>query len=205
MLSVIAAIALSGCMTTNVKQNNNYQFPIQMNNTGPALIFPISLHGVPGNKTEVGLAISAGVVAERGASVISTQQLYSLVGNLSYSVAENMRRYVNSGKFSLPDDVSTELKTGINALSKALKSAGAIKDDNFSFKHAIVLHVDSAGGISIPGVKRVIAFGGIIDLEKQEVVSYIEKEMVLANDHAAILAQMPVEMNGIITSLLGNK
>jgi hypothetical protein len=93
----------------------------------------------------------------------------------------------------------------MSKLTKALKASGVIKDENFTFENVIVLHVDSTGGISVPGVKRVSAFGGIINVKKLEVVSYIEKELVLANDHDSILAQMPLEMNAIVAELTGNQ
>ena len=98
--------------------------------------------------------------------------------------------------------IADDLTGAIQKLTKTLKSTGVIKDKGFNFNRVIVLHVDSSGGIPVPGVNRVTAFGGIIDLENQAVVSYIEKDLVLADGYDAVLAQMPMEMNGIIEDLI---
>jgi len=205
LFALSASVLLNGC-ASNVKQNSGYNFPLDVSDTNPSFIFPVSLHGVPGNTIEVGLAITAGATAENGTAVISGQQLYSSVGNLSWTIGENMRRHVNNGQFQMTgsaERVAKDLKHAMEKLTKSLKSSGVISDPNFTFKNVIVLHVDYTGGIQVPGVNRVVAFGGIVDLEKLEVVSYIEKELMLADDHDSILAQMPVEMNRIIDDLIG--
>lgn len=205
LISSLVALTLSGCVSTQVKQNSAYEFPLAVSEKSPAFIFPVSLHGVPGNNTEVGLAITAGATAKNGVSVISGQQLYSMVGNLSWTLGENMRRQVNKGEFKMQgygDRIVDDLQTSMGKLTKALNKSGVVAD-GFNFKHIIVLHVDSSGGIPIPGVRRVTAFGGIIDIEKKEIISYIEKDLVLGNDNDAILAQMPLEMNSIIDTLIG--
>ncbi len=100
-MAVTLLIFVAGCVSTTVKKNSSYQFPIAVSANKPALIFPMTLHGVPGDRQQVGLAISTGIIAKQGVSVISTQQLYSLVGNLSYSVGENIRKQANKGNFEL--------------------------------------------------------------------------------------------------------
>ncbi len=204
LVTAMAATTLTACNSTALKKNDAYEFPIQVSAANPALIFPVSLHGVPGNSAEVGLSITAGAVAQNGASVISAQQMYSMVGNMSWTLGENMRRQANKGEFKLSGSAE-ELAESMGKLTNALKSAGVVKDKSFNFKHVIVLHVDSSGGIQVPGVRSVTAFGGIIDVETSEIVSYIEQDMILANDHQAILGQMPVEMGNIIDQLLGKK
>lgn len=207
-ITLTASIALTGCVSTELKTNDKYDLPITFSVNNPALIFPVSLHGVPGNNTEVGLAITAGVAAKYGASVISAQQLYSTVGNLSWTLGESIRRGANKGDYQINtygQQIATDLQYSMGKLTKALKASRVIKDENFTFENVIVLHVDSTGGISVPGVKRVTAFGGIINVKNLEVVSYIEKELVLANDHDSVLAQMPLEMNEIVAELTGNK
>ncbi|MEQ2352185.1 hypothetical protein [Pseudoalteromonas piscicida] len=206
-LASLFTISLTACVSTSteVKQNTAYEFPITLSAQQPVLIFPVSLHGVPGNDREVGLAITAGVTGKHGASVVSSQQLYDVVGNLSWTVGENMRRHVNQGNYALTGSaqrIADDLTGAIQKLTKTLKSTGVIKDKGFNFNRVIVLHVDSSGGIPVPGVNRVTAFGGIIDLENQAVVSYIEKDLVLADGYDAVLVQMPMEMNGIIEDLI---
>lgn len=208
----LAAVALSLVVASNftfagsLKKNKAYDFPVKVSADAPALIFPITLHGVPGDTQEVGLAITAGAVSQHGKSVISSQQLYSLVGNMSYSLAEKMRKRANKKKYSM-SDVSDDLSDSIGSLSDALKKAGAVSED-YNFKYAVVLHVDSAkGGLSVPGfgsvVKKVVAFGGIIDLETNEIVAYLEEKLTLADNDKIILGQMPKEMGEIVEKLLG--
>lgn len=207
-VTLSATLVLTGCMSTELKTNDKYELPIAISTNNPALIFPVSLHGVPGNSTEVGLAITAGVAGKYGASVISAQQLYSVVGNLSWTLGESMRRGANKGDYKINyygEKIATDLQYSMDKLTKALKSSGIIDDKNFSFENVIVLHVDSSGGIPVPGVRRVTAFGGIINVKDLEVVSYIEKDLVLANDNDSILAQMPLEMNAIVEELIGKK
>ncbi len=68
----------------------------------------------------------------------------------------------------------------------------------------IVLHVDSNdSGLKLPGMDRVVAFGGIVDLDNIQIISFIEKELTLVDDKDAVLKQMPVEMNLIVDELIG--
>ncbi|EAT12887.1 hypothetical protein HF888_02705 [Bermanella marisrubri] len=199
----LLALSMVGCSSSMVKRDANQEFPLNVSKNQPAFIFPISLHGVPGDTTQVGLAISSGAVSEYGASVISGQQLYSVVGNLSWTLGENMRRQVNRDEMAMTGSAkkyATQLDQNMKKLTSKLKSAGVLSDPNYDFKYVIVLHVDSAGGIPIPFVKKVTAFGGVLDLETKKIVSYIEKDLTLSED--AVLAQMPAEMNKIIAELL---
>ncbi len=203
LVSAALALTLGGCSSSMVKRNADQQFPLAVTPTAPAFIFPISLHGVPGDTTEVGLAISGGAVSEFGSSVISGQQLYSVVGNLSWTLGENMRRQAARDKLEMTGSAkkyADELDGKMKILTNKLKDVGAIKDKNYNFKYVVVLHVDSASGMQIPFLKKVTAFGGVMDLETSKIVSYIEKDITLSED--AVLAQMPVEMNKIIAELL---
>ena len=206
-ISVVATalltLAMTGCSSPMVKQNADQQFPLAVTKNAPAFIFPISLHGVPGDTTEVGLAISSGAVGKYGASVISGQQLYSVVGNLSWTLGENMRRQAGKDKMEMTgsaEKYAIELDEKMKTLTSKLKDAGLLTDPNYNFKYVIVLHVDSAGGFQIPFIKKVTAFGGVMDMETRKIVSYIEKDLTLSED--AVLAQMPAEMNQIIEELI---
>ncbi len=201
--AALIALSLGGCSSSMVKRNASQEFPLPVEATAPAFIFPISLHGVPGDNLKTGLAISSGALSEFGASVISGQQLYSVVGNLSWTLGENMRRQAKSGKMEMTGSAgkyAKELDVKMKTLTSKLKSAGVIKNKNYDFKYVIVLHVDSASGMQIPFMKKVTAFGGVMDMETQKIVSYIEKDITLSE--SAVLAQMPVEMNKIIAELL---
>ena len=200
---VLIALSMGGCSSSMVKRNASQEFPLPVTATAPAFIFPISLHGVPGDNLKTGLAISSGALSEFGASVISGQQLYSVVGNLSWTLGENMRRQAKKGKMEMTGSAgkyAKELDVKMKTLTSKLKAAGVIKDKNYDFKYVIVLHVDSASGMQIPFMKKVTAFGGVMDMETQKIVSYIEKDITLSE--SAVLAQMPVEMNKIIAELL---
>lgn len=208
VLALTVAVFSSSAMSGSLKKNKAYDFPVEVSDDAPVLIFPITLHGVPGNTQEVGLAITAGAAVQHGKSVISAQQLYSVVGNMSYTLAEDMRRGANKKKYSLKGQ-SRNLGGAVDDLTSALAAAGAVKK-GYKFKYVIVLHVDSAGGrFKVPGVKvgvkRVVAFGGLIDIEKNEIVAYIEKKLTLADNDKAILGQMPTDMGKIVDKLLGKK
>jgi len=200
---VLVSLVMSGCSSSMVKRNASQEFPLPVSAAAPAFIFPISLHGVPGDNLKTGLAISSGALSEFGASVISGQQLYSVVGNLSWTLGENMRRQAKKDKMEMTGSAgkyAKELDVKMKLLTSKLKSAGVIKDPDYNFKYVIVLHVDSASGMQIPFMKKVTAFGGVMDMETQKIVSYIEKDITLSE--SAVLAQMPVEMNKIIAELL---
>jgi hypothetical protein len=204
-LFVSTAIVLSatGCSSSMVKHNVEQEFPLAITATRPAFIFPVSLHGVPGNPTEVGLAIAEGAVSEYGSSVISGQQLYKLVGNLSSTLGENIRRQVADNTLEMTtfsDQNIAELDEQMQLITGKLKDLGAITNKHHSFKYIIVLHTDTASSIPTPFIKKVTAFGSIMDLETRKIVSYIEKDITLAEE--AVLGQMPVEMNKIIAELL---
>jgi hypothetical protein len=200
---VVLSFTLGGCSSPMVKSNADQIFPLPVTAQNPAFIFPISLHGVPGDNLKTGLAISSGALSKYGASVISGQQLYSSVGNLSWTLGENMRQQANKDVLEMTGSAAkyaTELDSKMKMLTAKLKSAGVIKDPNYNFRYVVVLHVDSASGMQIPFMKKVTAFGGVMDLKTKKIVSYIEKDITLSKD--AVLAQMPVEMNNIISELL---
>lgn len=203
LLSGVIALSVAGCSSSSVKRNADQEFPLEVTTTAPAFIFPISLHGVPGDTTEVGLAISSGALTEYGASVISGQQLYSVVGNLSWTLGENMRRQASQDKLEMTgsaEQYAIELDKKMKTLTSKLKASGVLTNKDYNFKYVVVLHVDSSGGIPIPMMTNVTAFGGVMDMETRKIVSYIEKDLTLSQD--AILAQMPIEMNKIIAELL---
>lgn len=203
ILAGTLALTLIGCSSGMVKRDAAQTFPVKVSSSAPAFIFPISLHGVPGDNTEIGLAISTGALAEYGTSVISGQQLYDMVGNLSWTLGENMRRQVQRDELVMSGSAkkyATELDSKMKSLTSSLKTAGVISDPDFDFKYVIVLHVDSAGGMPIPFVTKVTAFGGLMELGSNKIVSYIEKDITLSDD--GVLGQMPVEMNQIIAELL---
>lgn len=208
ILPLFAALminTLSGCSTSLVKRNADQDFPLHITSQTPAFIFPISFHGVPGNPTEIGLAVTSAAVSEHGKSVISGQQLYKLADNLSWTLGENMRQQADNNSMTMTggaEKYTQELEEKMKILTGKLKDLGVIKNKNYTFKYVIVLHIDQASGIQVPFMKSVTAFGGILDMETHNIVSYIEKDITLADD--AILAQMPVEMNKIIVKLLSS-
>jgi hypothetical protein len=203
LISGALALSVAGCSSSTVKRNADQAFPLEVTTAAPAFIFPISLHGVPGDTTEVGLAISSVAVTEYGTSVISGQQLYSVVSNLSWTLGENMRHQASQDKLEMTgsaEQYAIELDKKMKTLTGKLKDSGVITNKDYNFKYVVVLHVDSASGMKVPMMTNVTAFGGVMDMETRKIVSYIEKDLTLSED--AILAQMPVEMNKIIAELL---
>ena len=127
LISGVLALSVVGCSSSTVKRNADQEFPLEVTTAAPAFIFPISLHGVPGDTTEVGLAISSGAVTEYGASVISGQQLYSVVGNLSWKLGENMRRQASQDKLEMTgsaEQYAIELDKKMKTLTGKLKDSG---------------------------------------------------------------------------------
>ncbi|GIC76862.1 hypothetical protein [Moritella sp. F3] len=114
-----------------------------------------------------------------------------------------MRRQASQDKLEMTgsaEQYAIELDKKMKTLTGKLKASGVLTNKDYNFKYVVVLHVDSAGGIPIPMMTKVTAFGGVMDMDTRKIVSYIEKDLTLSQD--AILAQMPIEMNKIIAELL---
>ena len=203
-VAVVVALFFAGCASMEVLVNPDATFPLEITDTAPAFVFPISLHiGGGADVDALGLGISGAVVAEFGGTVIPGQQLYDLVGNLSWSLGETLRKKANSGEWVMDgyaETVATDLANMMEAILGMLKELGLI-DPSYAFKYLVVLHADSSGS-AIPGTRSFVAFGGIYEVETKKILAYTETEVSVADVPETMLAQVPLAFLDIIKGLL---
>jgi len=194
-----------GCGGATVQVNPKVQFPIQTTDTNPAFLFPINMShlGAPGDPTAMGLSVSAGVITKFGKQVISGQQLFDLVGNLSFELAEQMRSQVGGKNFTMSggaEPVANGLAKIMTSILDKLATLNLIPK-GYKFKYIICLH--SHGESAMAGkMLSVDSWGGIYDVDSKEILSYIESKNSYANDDKVVLAQLPLAYNSIISQLL---
>lgn len=208
MIAAVSMLAL-GCSSTELMVNPEASFPVEVSSDSPAFIFPISLHfGGSADKEKVNVALTAGVVSEFGASVVGGQQLYDFVGNLSWSLGENMRRNVNSGEWEMTGyakETAEELAAKMEGIMNMLAELGLV-EPGFNFKYIIVLHADgNTPRIAVPDTVSFTAFGGLYDIESNSILSYLETDVTLADDEITLLGQIPMEFNKIVKNLLAGE
>ncbi|MDC7224995.1 MAG: hypothetical protein PQJ60_14700, partial [Spirochaetales bacterium] len=184
--------------------NPDVEFPVNITAEAPAFVVPISLHFSGSfDKELVELTLTGGMAAEFNGAVVSGQQAYDMVGNLSWSLGENIRRNAQDGDWVVAGyalDNLNELKGKMGAITDLMVSLGLV-EDGFEFQYAVVLHADTEGK-AIPKTVKFVAFGGLVNLQTGEILTYIEKEVVIADNEATALAQIPVEFNKIIATLM---
>lgn len=204
---LVAALSMFafGCATAAMKTNPAATFPIPASEETPAFLFPINLShlGSGGDPLAMGVTVSVGVANHFGKTVVSGQQLFDLVGNLSFELAESIQSQANSGKWQMDgsaEQIATQLSqimekiigklVELNLLSKPIK-----------FKYVIALHSHGSGGIG--GVTlNVESWGGIYDTETKQISDYIVSKDTFANKPETVMAQLPSVYNGIIEKLL---
>lgn len=205
-LIAITALTFTGC-ASNLLLNPDVTFPVEITDESPAFVVPISLHFSGSfDKDLVELALTGGLAAEFGGSVISGQQAYDMVGNISWSLGENIRRNAQDGDWevqgSAKDDLN-DLKGLMGGITGLLSGLGLV-EPGFQFEYAVVLHADSEG-TPLPQMVGFTAFGGLVNLQTGQILSYIEKDVSIADNEATALAQIPMEFNKIITSLISGE
>lgn len=202
---VLVAVLFSGCASAEMLVNPNVTFPLDVSEDSPALIFPISLHMGGGDPDAIGLAITGAAAAKFGTTVISGQQLYDFVGNLSWTLGEALRRSANNGEWTLSGSqaaVFDEFTGILTGLTDGLVGLGLLPA-GYEFRYVVVLHADGAGGITPPGTLNFYAFGGIFDMTTNEVTSYIEKKVTVAED--AALGMVPNSLTTIVQELINGE
>ena len=151
----------------------------------------------------IGAAVAGMIISEFGASVIPGQPLYDLVGNLSWTLGEGMRSQVGRGNFSLrggADAVADDLKSTLDVVFGALEEMGAI-EEGYRFRYIIALHCDSAGG-GLPGTQKIVIFGGIYDIETNEILSYIESVETLPDVTETLVGTVPPKFVNVLKALI---
>lgn len=203
-LALIASASI-GCSAAQIKTNPEVQFPLPVSETEPAFLFPINMShlGAEGDPLAMGLAVSGGVIAQYGKTVISGQQLFDLVGNLSFELAEMVDSRVRAGSFEMNGDAEAIASALAGLMEKIVSTLVDLKllDQPISFKHIIVLHSHGEAGLA-PKTLNVKSWGGIYNVETKKIYSYIDDSTTYANEEAAILGQLPLAYNAIIDKLI---
>lgn len=203
-LALLASASI-GCSAAQVKTNPDVTFPVPVSETEPAFLFPINMShlGAEGDPLAMGLAVSGGVIAQYGKTVISGQQLFDLVGNLSFELAEKVESQVRNGSFEMNGDAEAIASTLASLMEKIVSTLVELKllDQPIKFKHIIVLHSHGESGMA-PKTLNVKSWGGIYNVETKKIYSYIDDTSTYANEEAAILGQLPLAYNAIIDKLI---
>jgi hypothetical protein len=205
LVGVGLAFLLSACGGAQIKVNPNVKLPLPVTAEAPAFLFPVNLThlGSKGDATAMGITVTAGIIAKYGKKVVSGQQLFDLVGNLSWELAETIEAQVRNGSFQMTGSAE-RIASALSALmEKIIQKLVELKvlDKPLKFKYIIALH---SHGTSKLGGKMlgVNSWGGIYDVDTKEILTYINSEDTMANDDKALLGQVPNVYNNIIEKLL---
>jgi hypothetical protein len=207
-IAIIASFSAIGCATAKVDVNPAVAFPLAVSDAAPAFLFPINLShaGTKGDPLVQGLSVSAGIAAKFGAKVVSGQQLYDLVGNLSFELAEVIQSQAREGSFTMTgpaqrvaSDLAMKMKEIMNMLAK-LK----LVPEGYRFKYIIAVHSHGSPAL-IPGSVDVNSWGGIYDVDTNQILAYIEQTDTIVNEESAVLGQLPGIYNSIIERLINGK
>lgn len=206
MAGILSVFMLgTACKGPAIKVNPSVKEPIPVSNDSPAFLFPINLghSGAPGNTTVLGVSVSGGIIAKYGKTVISGQQLFPLVGNLSFELAEAIKAQADGNSFKMTGsaaNVASNLAAKMQMLIKKLVELKLI-DKPINFKYIIAVH--SHGSACMAGKMVCMdSWGGIYDVQSGEILTYIESSDKLANEEKIVMGQMPVVYNGIIEKLI---
>lgn len=204
LVALVSSAALA-CSSATVKTHPDVKFPLPVSETEPAFLFPINMShlGSKGDPLALGLAVSAGIIAQYGKTVISGQQLFDLVGNLSFELAETVDSQVKSGSFEMKGSAEAIASALANLMEKIISTLVELKllDQPIKFKHIIVLHSHGQAAMA-PGMLSVNTWGGIYDAETKRIESYIDDNSNYADEEKALLGQIPLTYNGIIEKLI---
>lgn len=207
-IALLAVTMFIGCASApSLLLNPEVTFPVAVTADSPAFVVPISLHfSGTFDRELVELTLTGGMAAEFEGAVISGQQAYDMVGNLSWSLGENIRRNAQDGDWVVAGsalDNLNELKTLMGGISKLLVGLGLV-DEGYEFEYAVVIHADTEG-MALPGFVKFVAFGGLVNLQTGQICSYIEKEVNIVDNEATALAQIPLEFNKIISTIISGE
>jgi hypothetical protein len=205
-LSILPVLALFafGC-GAEIKLNPNAKFPLPISAETPAFLFPINLThlGSKGDATLMGVSVTAGVIAKFGKQLISGQQLFDLVGNLSFELAETIDSQAKANTWGMTgaaEQVATALSNLMEQIIQKLVDLKLL-DKPIKFKYIVALH--SHGETAMGGkMLKVNSWGGIYDSETKEILSYINSVNTMVNDDKGLLAQVPLVYNDILAKLI---
>ena len=202
-----AALLLAGC-GPSIITNSKAKFPVPVADNAPAFLFPINLShaGISGDSKTQGISVSAGIAAKFGKKVVSGQQLFDQVGNLSYELAEAISSQAKAGTWTMSGPaaaVASSLSTTMTGILSKLVSLNLIPA-GYKFKYIIAVHSHGSAGMA-PKTVNVNSWGGIYDIETKEILDYIESSDTMVDDEKVALGNFPIVYNGIIQHLLDGK
>lgn len=205
LLSLAAvSLAFAGC-GPSVMTNPGAKFPLPVTDKAPAFLFPINLShsGMSGNPTTNGIAVTAGIAVKFGKTVISGQQLFDLVGNLSWELAEAISAQAKAQSWVLSGGAEPIASGLANMMTTILGKLAAMNliPAGYKFKYIIALHSHGGPGLA-PKTVKMDSWGGIYDVETKQILSYIESSDTMLDDENAAKVLLPNAYNGIITHLL---
>jgi hypothetical protein len=206
-MAIAVSLVLSGCGPL-VLTNPAVKFPLPVTDKTPAFLFPVNLGhtGAPGNLTVMGVTVTAGIAAKFGKKVVSGQQLFDLVGNLSWELAETIESSVKANSWKMTgssERVAAALAVKMNDILGKLAALKLIPA-GYKFKYIIAVH---SHGSSTMGGKMISmnSWGGIFDVDTRQICSYLNTSNTILNDEKAVIAQLPMAYNGIIENLIQGK
>jgi hypothetical protein len=204
LAGVFFVAALVSC-GSSVKTNPAVKFPLAVSDAQPAFLFPINMShlGSKANPTQMGLSVSAGIIAKYGKKVISGQQLFDLVGNLSWELAETIQSQARPGKWKM-EGSAERVASGLSSLmSSIIDKLVALKliSSGVKFKYIIAVHSHGKASMA-PGMLSVETWGGVYDVDTKQILSYLENTSTYKDDEKILLAQLPVAYNNIIEDIL---
>ncbi len=206
--AVLLSIVLFSCATATVTVNPGAKFPLTVDDKSPAFLFPVNLGhaGVSGDTNVMGVSVTAGIAAKFGAKVVSGQQLFDLVGNLSYELAESISSQVAAKDYKLEGSAEGTATAMAEMMDKLLGALADLKliPAGYKFKYIIAVHSHGSPD-AIPGSVKINSWGGIYDIDTKEILSYIDQNDTVVDQEAAVLGQLPGVYNGIIQHLIDGK
>ena len=204
-LLALVPFVLTACGGPTIMTNPNAKFPLAATEQEPAFLFPINMShlGAEGDPLAMGISVSAGIIAKYGKTVISGQQLFDLVGNLSFELAEQIQGQVNANTWDMAggaEPIATNLANLMTGILDKLAQLGLIPA-GMKFKYIIALHSHGEAGIGGKTLS-VETWGGLYEVESKTILSYIDTHDSYINEEKAILGQLPLKYNDIIANLL---
>jgi len=203
---------LAGCGSAEVIVNPEVKFPIAATDDAPAFLFPINLSHAglkaSGDATKalaMSVSVTGQIAAKWGKKVVSGQQLFEQVGNLSFELAEQIRSEVEKKTFVMEggaEHIATDLAGQMNGFSAKLVEL-KILDKPFNFRYVIGIHSHGEKGM-VPNTVKVVSWGGVYDVEQKKILDYIVSSDTIADDDAGAgaIGQLPATYNHIIELLL---
>ena len=205
--SIIALFAVA-CSGAAIQVNPDVKFPLAASDETPAFLFPINMShlGSGGDPLAMGVTVTAGIASKFGKTVISGQQLFDLVGNLSFELAETIQSQVNSKNFQM-NGSAEQIATGLSKLMESIIAKLVdlkLLDKPIKFKYIIALH--SHGESAMAGqMLKVNSWGGIYDTDTKQILSYINSIDSYPNKPEAVMGQLPMAYNKITDQLLAGQ